>query len=99
MLLIVRPIFAGMRGFMIRFDCSGKERSKIYQNVVLGLLVIVQLFFMMPTHFSAPEVNDHIIKWLSSGYEDVLAHVPREKNEGLLESVLCGQEQRQIVEK
>lgn len=42
------------------FDCSGKERSKIYQNIVLGLLVIVQLFFIMPTHFSAPEVNNHI---------------------------------------
>lgn len=60
MLLIVRLVFAGMRRFMIRFDCSGKERSKIYQNVMLGLLVIAQLFFIMPTYFLAPEVNDYI---------------------------------------
>lgn len=52
--------FCGHEKIYDSFDCSGKERSKIYQNVVLGLLVIVQLFFMMPTHFSAPEVNDHI---------------------------------------
>lgn len=69
-----------------------KQRSKSIGMFCWGFLVVGQLFSMMPVHFSVPEVNDFSLMALQRlpGRCGV-AHVSREENESLLESVACGQ--------